>query len=187
MTAQSLRSIYQIKVTLQHIQPQVWRRFRVVSTTNLADLHIALQIIMGWSNSHLHQFVKGDCCYGIPDEEFPDNTLDEKNFRLDQLLKAEMDCLNYSYDFGDGWEHQVMLEKVLSFDQKTSSTHCLEGEWSCPPEDVGGPPGYVMFLEAISDASHPEHKEMLEWAGGEFDMEFFDLKVVNEALEKQFR
>ncbi|MEE8428445.1 MAG: plasmid pRiA4b ORF-3 family protein [Gammaproteobacteria bacterium] len=187
MTTQPLRSVYQIRVTLQYIQPTVWRRFRVVSTVNLADFHIALQIVMGWSNSHLHQFLMNARCYGMPEEEFPDNTLDEKQFRLEQLLKAEKDYLNYSYDFGDGWEHHVMLEKILPFDQKTSSTHCLEGERACPPEDVGGPPGYEMFLEAIGDASQPEYHEMLEWAGGEFDAGFFDLEAVNKVLKIQFR
>ncbi len=184
MTVRSLRSVYQLKVTLKGIRPAVWRRLQVASTDNLEDIHIALQIVMGWSNSHLHEFKKGRVRYGMPDEDFPSDILDEVEYRLDQVLKIEKDKLIYDYDFGDGWEHEVMLEKILPFDPGVVLPVCLKGSRACPPEDVGGIPGYEMFLEAVTDPSHPDHEAMLEWVGGDFDPEHFDLAEVNDLLRE---
>ena len=184
MTTRALRSIYQLKVSLLGSRPPIWRRLLVASTDNLEDVHIALQIVMGWANEHLHEFAKDGKRYGIPDEDFPSDVRDEIDYRLDQVLKKEKDKLNYVYDFGDGWEHEVVLEKILPFETGTVLPVCLEGGRSCPPEDVGGIPGYEMFLEAISDPSHPEHEELLEWVGGDFDPEHFDLAMTNDLLRE---
>ena len=184
MTAKPLRSIYQLKVTLNYSSPPIWRRFQIASTDTLEDVHIALQIVMGWTNSHLHQFMKDRVCYGMPDEDFPSDMLDELDYRLDQILKKEKDTLIYEYDFGDGWVHDVVLEKILPFKTDVELPVCLEGNRACPPEDIGGVPGYEMFLEAIADPSHPEHEDMLEWIGGEFDPERFDLAEVNNLLRE---
>ena len=184
MSAKPLRLIYQLKVTLQYSQPPIWRRLQVVSSDNLEDVHIALQIVMGWTDSHLHQFIKDRICYGIPDEDFPSDMLDEIDYRLEQLLKEEKDRLIYEYDFGDGWTHEIVLEKILPFKTDISLPVCLEGSRACPPEDVGGVPGYEMFLQAIGDPSHPEHEDMLDWNDGGFDPEKFDLDKVNELLRE---
>jgi len=184
MTAQTLRSIYQLNITLLGVQPPIWRRLRIASTDTLADVHMALQIAMGWTNSHLHEFIKGRERYGIPDDEFPSDVHDETDYRLSQMLKKEGDTLNYVYDFGDSWEHEVVLEKVLPFDTADVLPVCLEGARACPPEDVGGLPGYQMFLEAVSDTSHPEHDDLLEWVGGDFDAEHFDLALTNDLLRE---
>ena len=184
MTTRALRSIYQFKVTLHYVQPTIWRRFQIASTDTMEDLHIVLQIVMGWTDSHLHEFSKSKERYGVPDEEFPSDIHDEINFRLEQVLKKEKDKLSYVYDFGDGWEHEVLLEKILPFDTTAVLPLCLEGERACPMEDVGGPPGYEMFLEAITDSSHPEHDELLEWSGGDFDPEHFDLAQTNDLLRE---
>ncbi len=184
MTAQHLRSIYQLKVTLKYSSPPIWRRLQIASTDSLEDVHIALQIVMGWTNNHLHQFVKDRVCYGIPDEDFPSDMLDETDYRLDQLLKKEKDTLMYEYDFGDGWMHDVVLEKILPFKTDIKLPVCLKGSRACPPEDVGGVPGYEMFLEAIADPSHPEHEDMLEWIGGDFDPGQFNLAEVNDLLRE---
>ena len=184
MTARSLRSIYQLKVTLKGTEPPIWRRLQIASIDSLEDVHIAIQIVMGWTNSHLHEFAQGRDRYGIPDEDFPSDVRDETEYRLDQVLKKEKDKLNYVYDFGDGWEHEVVLEKILPFEHGAVLPVCLEGSRACPPEDVGGIPGYEMFLEAISDTSHPEHEEMLEWSGGDFDPEHFDLAQTNDLLRE---
>ena len=184
MTARSLRSIYQLKVTLKGTRPPIWRRLLIASTDNLEDVHIAMQIVMGWTNSHLHEFVCGHDHYGVPDEELPSDVKDEIDFRLDQILKKEKDKLNYMYDFGDGWEHEIVLEKILPFDMGAVLPVCLKGSQSCPPEDVGGIPGYELFLEAISDPSHPEYEEMLEWIGDDFDSEHFDLAQTNDLLRE---
>ena len=182
--ARVLRSIYQLKVKLKGIQPPIWRRLQVASSDNLEDLHIALQIVMGWMNCHMHEFRKGKVRYGVPDEDFPDSIRDEINFRLHQVMDKEKDKLIYEYDFGDGWEHEVVLEKVLPFEPGVELPVCLKGNRACPPEDVGGVPGYEMFLEAISDSSHPEHDDMLEWFGGDFDAEHFDLAEANGLLRE---
>lgn len=184
MTTQSLRSIYQLKITLRGSRPPIWRRLLIASSENLEDLHIALQIAMGWTNSHLHEFVNGRERYGIPDEDFPSDIHDEVDYRLNQVFKKEKDKLNYVYDFGDGWEHEVVLEKILPFELGAVLPVCLKGKRACPPEDVGGVGGYTMFLEAIADPSHPEHEEMLEWVGGDFDAEHFDLAETNDLLRE---
>lgn len=184
MTTRTLRSIYQLKVTLKVCRPSIWRRLLIASTDNLEDVHIALQIVMGWTNSHLHEFAKDRDRYGIPDEDFPSDVRNEADCRLDQVIKTEKNKLNYVYDFGDNWEHEVVLEKILPFETGTVLPVCLEGSRACPPEDVGGIPGYEMFLDAIADPSHPEYKEMLEWIGGNYDPEHFDLAQTNDLLRE---
>lgn len=178
----SLRSIYQLKVTLKYIRPPIWRRFVIASSESLADLHIVLQIVMGWTDSHLHEFSREKERYGVPDADFPSDIHNESKFRIDQLLKEEKDKLLYAYDFGDGWDHEVVLEKILPFDTKTKLPTCLKGSRACPPEDIGGAPGYDMLLEAIADPNHSEHAGILEWLGEPFDPEQFDLTEVNDLL-----
>ena len=182
MTVKQLRAIYQIKIALNGIRPAIWRRLLLPSTMTLGELHDVLQIAMGWTDSHLHQFIAGNECYGVLDPEFTDEINDENQFRIRQLLKKEDDHLTYEYDFGDGWEHDVVLEKILPFDKQTDLPKCIKGERECPPEDCGGVCGYQEFLQAIQNSSHPEHENMLEWVDDEFDPEYFDLKETNEVL-----
>jgi len=184
MQAKPLRSVYQLKITLKDVRPPIWRRLLIASSDNLEDLHIALQIVMGWTNTHLHEFVQGRSRYGMPDEEFPSDIKDEIDYRLGQILKQEQDKLDYLYDFGDGWEHAVVLEKILPFEPGTVLPACLAGSRACPPEDVGGIPGYEMFLQAIADPSHPEHEDLLNWIGGDFDPVHFDLAQTNDLLRE---
>lgn len=187
-TVKSLRSIYQLKITLRGIRPSIWRRLLIASTANLEDVHIILQIVMGWTDSHMHEFSKGSDRYGVADKDFPSDSHDEANYRLDQILKAEKEKLIYTYDFGDSWNHEVVLEKILPFKAGAVLPVCLKGSRACPPEDIGGIMGYAMFLDAISDPAHPEHKNMLEWIEedfvGNFDPEYFDLAQVNEQLKE---
>jgi hypothetical protein len=184
MNTKSLRSIYQLKVTLSGCRPVIWRRLRVASTDNLEDVHIAIQIAMGWTNSHLHEFVKDFNRYGMPDEDGMLDVQDETGFRLQQILKKEKDSLLYVYDYGDGWEHKVVLEKILPYKVGAVLPVCMKGNRACPPEDVGGMPGYGYFLQAIADPSHPEHDENMEWVGGDFDPERFDVAEVNYLLRE---
>ena len=183
----SLRSIYQLKITLKGFRPPIWRRFLVASTVSLEDVHDILQMVMGWADSHMHEFSMGSDRYGVPDGDFPSDIQDEAKYRLDQVLTKAKDKLNYTYDFGDGWEHEVVLEKILPFETGTALPVCLEGSRACPPEDIGGIGGYAMFLDAISDPEHPEHESMLEWIvediDGDFDPEYFDLAEVNNLLQ----
>ncbi len=170
MAIRQLRSVYQIKVTLNYIEPPVWRRMLVLNTMSLPEFHSALQFAMGWTDSHLHMFVSSTGHYGVSDDEFGDgNTIDESGFKVSDLLAAEGDSILYEYDFGDGWTHQIVLEKVLPYEQDMELPQCIDGARNCPPEDVGGPPGYENFLEAVNDKSHDEHEDFIEWIGGECD------------------
>jgi len=184
MATKSRQHIYQLKVTLKGSKPPIWRRLSVPSSMPLAKLHDVLQMAMGWTDSHLHQFVADGRCYGQPDPDLDFEVLDERHVRLDRLLKKEKDSMTYEYDFGDGWEHNIELEKVFPFDPQTTLPRCIKGNRACPPEDVGGIWGYQEFLRAIRDANHPEHEEYLEWVGGAFDPDYFTVDAVNELLSE---
>ena len=178
----ALRTIYQLKITLLDIEPVIWRRLLVTNSTGLDELHNALQIIMGWKNCHLHQYVVGQKCYGIPDENFPENIINENVHKINDLLRRENDSLIYDYDFGDGWRHEVLLEKILPYEKEVELPLCIGGEYACPPEDIGGIPGYYNFLEVIKNPAHEEHEDFLEWMGGEFDAKAFDVDTTNGVL-----
>jgi hypothetical protein len=174
--------IYQIKVTLQETKPPIWRRVHVDANMTLPRLHDVIQVAMGWTDSHLHRFFVGDVEYGQPDPEFEDEMRSEQRVKLAQLVTTEKAWFGYEYDFGDSWNHKIVLEKILPPDPAARYPHCVAGKRACPPEDVGGVWGYSDFLDAIRDAAHPEHDDMLEWCGGAFDPESFSLEQVNEAL-----
>ncbi len=178
------KQIYQIKVTLKYIRPPIWRRIQVPANITLAKLHDILQIAMGWEGYHLHLFSIGEADYGDPqdDETGFHSILSEKRYRLNQVIPGEGTRFTYEYDFGDSWDHELLVEKILPPEPGAAYPRCLKGKRACPPEDVGGVWGYAGFLEAIQDPDHPEHEEMLDWIGGEFDPEEFDLDLVNRAL-----
>lgn len=189
MASPAPEHIFQIKVTLKHSKPPIWRRFFMVSSDTLADLHLTLQIIMGWQDAHLHEFEKDGVRYGLPDQEFNDNVIEEQYVPVFEVLKNEKDKLLYTYDFGDNWEHEVLLEKILPYDGTTILPLCIKGVRACPPEDIGGIPGYQRFLEIMADPEHEEHAEMREWFGivDDFDATFFDLPDVNALLDEYCR
>jgi hypothetical protein len=174
--------IYQLKITLRDSKPPIWRRVEVPDTVTLAQMHQIIQAAMGWYDAHLHQFTVGRVHYGVPDPDDFEEVRDERRVKLNQILTEPKQKLVYEYDFGDGWEHVVLLEKVVAPEPGESYPRCTAGKRACPPEDVGGVWGYESFLEAIRDAEHPEHEQMLEWVGGEFDPELFDLAAANAAL-----
>ena len=179
----TLKHTYQLRITLSHIEPKIWRSVLVPSSITLPKLHAALQIAMGWMNTHLHMFIHNSDSYGIPDEFDDLDTKNEKSVRISKLLNKEGDNIMYEYDFGDGWLHEVLLEKVQPFDPTTILPICLDGERSCPPEDCGGAHGYQNLLDVITDPEHPEFSEMTEWVGDEFSAEFFDASKTNDLLQ----
>ena len=181
--------IYQIKVTLDDTHPPIWRRIQVPSHTTLLKLHDILQIVMGWEDYHLHMFTIEGSMYGDPaDDEYGDlGTVDEARFKLNQVIYREGQRLSYEYDFGDSWDHTLLVEKILASQEGVRYPICLKGKRACPPEDVGGVWGYENFLEAIRDPDHDEHEEYLTWVGGEFDPEAFDLEEVNTRLRSMGR
>ncbi len=174
--------IHQLKVTLKGIRPPIWRRLLIRSDTNLEQLHEVLQTTMGWFGGHLHQFVADDVQYGVPDDEWGVEVQDERRVTVADVAPAAGDRLVYEYDFGDGWEHDLLVEKVLEPEPGATYPVCLKGRRACPPEDVGGIWGYAEFLQILSDPDHPEYEERLEWIGGEFNPEEFDVEDVNAAL-----
>jgi len=137
---------------------------------------------MGWMNSHLHMFVHNGKSYGIPDDLDEFDIQNEKSVKLSNLLSKEGDIVLYEYDFGDGWTHEVLLEKIQPFDTTRELPNCRDGERSCPPEDCGGAWGYQNLLEIITDPEHPEFDEMNEWLGDEFSAEFFDASETTDLL-----
>jgi hypothetical protein len=184
----SARSVaYVLVILLKEIEPPIWRRLIVPSSISLKKLHLVLQTTMGWANYHLHQFETAEGVFGTPDPDYPDGTLNEARIRLDRFLVGPGDCIQYEYDFGDGWMHELRLEKVIAPVEGDISIECIDGARACPPEDVGGPHGYLEFLHAILDPVHAEHEPMVEWIGGAFDPEKFDAKAVNRALSPRRR
>lgn len=177
--------VYQLKVTLKGSKPPIWRRLQVPGNITLHRLHIMLQAAMGWSNYHLYRFQIAGKEYGEPD---PDNELyelDFKNSRRTKLWKvvpAVKSSFTYEYDFGDGWKHQVVVEKIMAAEPGAQYPVCLAGKRACPPEDCGGIWGYERLLQVIGNPSHEEYEEMMEWLGGRFDPDEFDLDKVNRAL-----
>jgi hypothetical protein len=173
------------------VAPEVWRSLSVPSDYTLADLHDVLQLAMGWTNSHLHQFQLGSARYSPPDpeEEFYDSVpaADSAGLRLFEIFPKAGESLVYEYDFGDGWEHSVKALAIRPAIDGVAIPRCLAGVGACPPEDCGGAGGYEGFLEAIRDTEHPEHDEMLAWCGGVFDPSSFDLIEVNGLLAKYQR
>ncbi len=176
--------IYQVKITLRGIKPSIWRRIQLRSDTRLGKLHQIIQVVMGWTDSHLHQFIAGHIYYGIPDPEYGMEVRSERVVPLSQVLSVPKAKFLYEYDFGDSWEHELLLEQIIAPDPATRYPMCLAGKRACPPEDCGGVWGYAELLEAIHDPDHPEHETMLEWIGGSFDPEAFDLQAVNRLLTR---
>jgi len=180
--------IIQLKITLEWTKPPIWRRILVDKRTTFFGLHHIIQITMGWDNYHLYEFKCNNYRIGEPNEEFDDfgfggdKLLDATEVTLDSIITETKEKFHYEYDFGDGWIHQIEVEKFLPRNNKTNYPNCIDGKLNCPPEDCGGIPGFYNLLEIISNKRHPERKEMLDWLGGSYDPEYFDKDEVNEEL-----
>jgi hypothetical protein len=180
--------VHQLKVKLKDIRPVIWRRIQVNGSTTLYKLHDILQVAMGWENCHLYEFEIAGRRYGPPDDEFAgmafgEPAVDDKKAKLSEVAPVVKCRLLYTYDFGDGWEHDVTVEKILPDEKGGQYPVCLAGERACPPEDCGGPWGYADLLEAIEHPDDPDSEELLEWAG-DFDPEKFNIDQINKRLKK---
>ncbi len=180
------RALYQLKVTLGDIQPPIWRRIQIWEDTTLAQLHTILQIVMGWEDYHLHEFAIGCRLYSLPDPDDERKIVDERRVSLAEVMPRVGTQFVYLYDFGDSWEHDVLLETILLPETATPYPRCTGGERRTPPEDVGGVHGYEDYLTALADPEHAEHENMLQWRG-RFDPETFSPALVNRQLQKKFR
>ncbi len=181
----NLREIYQLKVTLKGVKPPIWRRFLVSSSIKLPELHDILQVVMGWNNAHLHAFIANSMIYTLPDPMMDsDYGDDETPVRLSTLLRQTSDKLRYEYDFGDGWRHEIVLEKILPFSAEQPLPFCLKGKRACPPEDCGGIWGYQDLLQVLQDPEHEEHQTLLEWLPENFDPEYFSAEDINAIFHR---
>ncbi|MFV0392451.1 MAG: plasmid pRiA4b ORF-3 family protein [Paludibacteraceae bacterium] len=184
-------TIFQIQIALKGVKPKIWRRILIPSDLLLSDFHKIIQTTMGWTNSHLHQFSKNGTFYSVEyadDDMWGDmDSIDymKKKIRISDLLKTENDKMNYEYDFGDGWEHDIILEKVLPSDPKLKYPICLTGKMNCPPEDCGGIWGYLDMLETLKHPEDEEYEAVIEWLGEDFDPKHFDKDEVNNLLKRK--
>jgi hypothetical protein len=181
--------VYQFKITLLEMEPPIWRRIQVKNCT-LDKLHEHIQTAMGWTNSHLHQFEIDHVIYGdleLLHEGWQDETppVDSLSTRISKIIPQDGKRygFRYEYDFGDGWQHELLFEGYLRAEERERYPLCIEGERACPPEDVGGVWGYADFLEALSDHDHERHDEYVQWAGP-FESEQFDAEEATKAMRR---
>jgi Plasmid pRiA4b ORF-3-like protein len=168
-------------------KPPIWRRVHIDGASTLDQLHEVTQAAFGWWNYHQHEFVVGRDRFGVPelDDDWADPPRDERRTRLDSIAGREGASFRYTYDFGDGWEHGVVVEKLLPRTSQTALPACVDGRRACPPEDCGGTWGYRQLLEILADPAHPEHHERREWLGPTFDPESFDVREFAQNLRNQ--
>src|SRR5205823_6181056 len=176
--------IYQVKVGLQGARPPIWRRLLVPADVSLAGLHDVIQVAFGWHGGHLHVFETPYGEFGRADRELGHRA--EAPVTLEQVAPQAGDKIRYTYDFGDDWVHEIVVEKVLDRDPALTYPQCTGGRRAAPPDDCGGIWGYEELVEALADLHHPEHEERMEWLGlhdaNQFDPAAFDLDDVNRAL-----
>ena len=177
-------TIVALKVTLHDIKPPVWRRLLLPEAMTLADLHQAIQAAMGWHGGHLHAFDIAGRQYGNP--QTVDDVASETGLTLNGLLRSGVVRFTYTYDFGDNWEHQVLIERPQPPLDAGRYPACVAGKRNCPPEDCGGPWGYAELLAAIADPAHPEHADQCAWLGEDFDPDEFDVHVADADIANRF-
>lgn len=163
--------ILRLKIVLADTEPAIWRRVEVPAETTLKQLHAVIQAAMGWDDAHLHEFHMGR-------ERLP------AGIALGELAAGRVKRLGYVYDMGDSWEHVIHIEKRLAADPALRYPRFIEGAMRCPPEDVGGIPGFYEFLDAIADPEHPDHEDRLDWYGGPFDPAELDAKPIEKELAR---
>jgi Plasmid pRiA4b ORF-3-like protein/Domain of unknown function (DUF1841) len=176
-------AVYQVKVTLHGAKPPIWRRLRLPASTTLAQFHQVIQVAFGWEDAHLHAFEVGGRRYSRPDFELWDEAADEDKARLRDLAARPGSRLRYTYDFGDSWEHDVLVEDILAPDGVAHAA-CLAGRRAGPPEDCGGVWGYAELCEILADPNHPDYSERVDWLGHPHDPAAFDKDAINTSLAR---
>jgi hypothetical protein len=175
------KNIYKLKIELEDIKPLIWRRVLVDSDMDLSDLQLVIEAVMEWDGSHFHQFEYKGYYFSDPAFEL-ENVADSSQTTLSELLTKPKDKLSYTYDFGDDWGHIITLEEILPYDESETLPICIEASNASPPEDCGGPWGYMDMLEIIKNPNHTDFDATIEWLGEDFDSTAFDIDEINEAL-----
>ena len=171
----SADTIARLKITLNDVEPAVLRRIEVPFDIRLDRLHLVIQAAMGWTNTHLYEIRARDVGWGVPDRDWADGPLDARKARLGDVLEdVGAKTLRYLYDFGDGWEHTIKIERLADPQPGVLYPRLTEATGRCPPEDIGGSWGYAEFLEAIGDPKHARHAEFKEWFPDDFDPNIVD-------------
>jgi len=179
--------ILQLKISLNEINPKIWRRFLVYDNIRFEELHNIIQEIMGWENYHLYEFsFNSQIRIGPMDEDADDDQLEDSNkTKLKKYIIGEKQKIYYLYDFGDSWEHEIIVEKIFEYDRVQKIPFCLEGERACPPEDCGAVSGYENLTKIKNNKEHPDYNDLIvNWLGEDFDFEEFDLNDINKRLKK---
>ncbi|MBL8025000.1 MAG: plasmid pRiA4b ORF-3 family protein [Fibrobacteres bacterium] len=177
------------KVSIDGIEPLIWRRFAIPLSETFETFHKTIQKFMGWKNYHLFEFkvpsLSGYVKIGSPDPEEPPSirNLPEKKVKISDYMFKVNDRAKYIYDFGDNWEHTIQLESFINKEADKKYPMLIDGARACPPEDCGGVWGYENLVKALSDPEHPEHKEIREWVGEKFDPVKFD--YISISLKKE--
>jgi hypothetical protein len=197
------RCTYQLKITLKDVSPPIWRRVLVPDDATFRTLHETIQLSFGWWDSHLHEFSSPRKGWlpregTITDLETLDGydpelgvPADERKVRLRDQLEWAGQRMDYNYDFGDCWGHEVLLERVLVPEEGVGRPVCVGGRRACPPEDCGGTGGYTELIKAINDPGHERHAELLDWLGlqrpEDFDPEAFDVEATDALLQRGYQ
>ncbi|MFF8883156.1 plasmid pRiA4b ORF-3 family protein [Streptomyces flaveolus] len=178
------KTVHKIKITLRDSRPPIWRRLQVPSGITLRELHDVIQAAFGWEDYHMWAVETGQDRYGVADRDLGIRSAASK--RLGQVAPHTGDRLRYTYDFGDDWEHDILIEDITEAEPDTAYPRCLTGRRACPPEDCGGIWGYDYLVEILADPQHEEHEDRLEWlsldSADQFDPTAFDAAQVNSAL-----
>lgn len=173
----------QVKIMLKDSKPPIWRRIWIEDDITFLEFHNIIQDAMGWYSAHLYEFQIGRLHIGVPYEESYTEITDSLEILVHEILKKKGDKILYTYDFGDDWRHDIIVEKAEPLVSTDIVPICIKGKGNCPPEDCGGVWGYQHLREIVKDKKHPEYEEMLEWLGGDLYLEPFDIEDVNLRLE----
>ena len=174
--------VLRCSVALRGVEPLVWRRLLIPGSIRLDKLHRMIQAAMGWEDRHLHRFEIAGAQYGMQFDDYPEDELDEAAVTVASAV-GTAERFAYEYDFGDSWEHEVIVEATWRLPIGLRLAVCLDGANACPPEDSGGPGGYEDLLRVLADPTHDEHAQLRGWVGGRFDPQEFDLALVNARLQ----
>ncbi|MBI4980196.1 plasmid pRiA4b ORF-3 family protein [Candidatus Woesearchaeota archaeon] len=179
-------NIMQLKITLRDSQPPIWRRIKIKDNISFHKLHEIFQVVMGWTNSHLYDFQVDGQRLSVPKYfDWDDKLMDSRKIRISTLKPSQK--FDYTYDFGDCWEHQIIVEKIEPNEMGLPHPVCIKGKLSCPPDDCGGIGGYYRLLHVRRNKNHPEYKELIkEWLGEDFDPNYFEIEEINKELMERF-